>query len=315
MLDLPLWPTAAAESAHTIDALYILLLFFAGAIALLVAGLVIGFSIRYRRGSPRSRRPLAKFMRQEIEVGWTLTTLLLAVAIFVWAIEQDATLLEPPRDSLQIHVLAKQWMWKVRHPDGQREINELHVPRGRDVTLLLNSEDVIHSFYVPAFRVKQDVVPGRTGELWFKADRVGSYHLFCAEFCGTDHSAMTGRVVVMEPEAYAEWLAGRPAGPGLARQGEELFESLGCAGCHVSARGATAPNLDGVYGRLVRLADGGRVEADERYLRDSILLPKQEIVAGYRPIMPSFEGIVGDDDLAALVAYLKSLRSGEEAKP
>jgi cytochrome c oxidase subunit II len=205
-----------------------------------------------------------------------------------------------------VYVVAKQWMWKLEHADGQREINELHVPVDRDVKLIMTSQDVIHSFYVPAFRIKQDVLPGRYTTLWFKATKPGRYHLFCAEYCGTQHSGMGGDIVVMEPRDYAQWMAGGPSAP-LQDTGKQLFSSLGCATCHrfdVQGRG---PNLQGVYNKPVLLEDGRTVIADENYVRESILNPTAKIVNGFKPVMPTFQGIVSDEQLNALVAYVKSL--------
>ncbi|MEQ8349604.1 MAG: cytochrome c oxidase subunit II [Sneathiellaceae bacterium] len=307
MTDLPLFPEAASAVAERTDLLFLILLAFAGAITLLVAALITLFSIRYRQGVRRDRGPLPKVLRREVELGWTLATLFLAVIIFVWAVVQDLGFLKPPDEALEIEVLAKQWMWKVRHPQGVREINSLHVPRGRDVLLHLNSRDVIHSFYLPAFRVKQDVVPGRSTALWFRAERAGRFRLFCAEYCGTSHSQMTGEVVVLEPEAYARWLAARPSDDGLAAEGRALFVGLGCAGCHLPANGVQAPALAGLPGRPVRLADGRIVQADRRYLSDAILRPRAEVVAGYRPIMPSYAEVLSEGELSALLAYLETL--------
>src|SRR4051812_41747412 len=204
-------------------------------------------------------------------------------------------------------------MWKTRHPSGAREINELHVPIGEPVRLLMTSQDVIHSFFVPAFRIKQDVVPGRLTETWFQATKPGEYHLFCAEFCGTEHAVMGGRIVVMKPDDYARWARAQPESDDLGREGGRLFISLGCSGCHAASSRVHAPSLVGLYGRLVHLSDGRTATADEAYLRDSILQPKKDIVAGFEPIMPSFAGVVDEDDMQRLVAYLMSLRTTASA--
>ncbi|MFC3230622.1 cytochrome c oxidase subunit II [Marinibaculum pumilum] len=312
MADLALVPETASAAAARTDLLFLVLLAFSAAITLLVAVLITLFAIRYRAGTQRDRGPLPGPLRREVELGWTLATLFLAVIIFVWAVVQDLGYLRPPAEALEIDVLAKQWMWRVRHPAGPREINRLHLPRGRDVVLRMNSSDVIHSFYLPAFRVKQDVVPGRTTSLWFRPEKTGRFRLFCAEYCGTDHSRMTGEVVVMEPEDYARWLDARPAGDGLAARGEALFTGLGCAGCHLSDSGRRAPVLAGLAGRPVLLADGSRVIADRRYLMDAILRPRQEVAAGYAPVMPGYDGILSEGELAALIAYLQRL-DGPEA--
>jgi cytochrome c oxidase subunit 2 len=209
-------------------------------------------------------------------------------------------------------VLAKQWMWKLEHENGRREIDELHVPLGQPVELIMTSQDVIHSFFVPAFRTKQDVLPGRYTSLWFTATNTGRFHLFCAEYCGTDPAHMGGDVIVMEPAQFQRWLTAHAATQSMAARGEDLFRHLGCSGCHGENASVHAPNLAGVYGRPVPLSDGTTVDADERYIRDSILLPRKEVAAGYAPIMPSFTGQIGEDDILDLIAYIKSLASTKE---
>jgi cytochrome c oxidase subunit 2 len=308
-----LWPQVASTQATKVDFIFILLLILSGGIILLVAGLLLGFSIRYRRGSSAPRGKLPEFMRRDIEIGWTSATLFLALFLFWWAATVELSAMQPPTNALEIHVLAKQWMWKSRHPSGAREIDELHVPVGEPVRLLMTSQDVIHSFFVPAFRMKQDVLPGRLTQTWFQATKIGEYHLFCAEFCGTEHSVMRGRIVVMKPEDYAVWTQAQPEADNLAREGARLFVSLGCSGCHTAGSRVHAPGLSGVYGRQVHLSDGRTVTADEAYLRDSILLPKKDVVVGYEPLMPSFSGVVDEDDLQRLVAYLMSLRDTSAA--
>jgi cytochrome c oxidase subunit 2 len=310
---LSLWPQAASEQAVRVDLLFIGLLVISGAILLFVAGLLLVFCLRYRRGSSAPRGPLPKFLRRDVEIGWTAGTLFLALFLFWWAGATQLRAKDPPAGALEIHVAAKQWMWKARHPNGAREINALHVPRGEAVRLVMTSQDVIHSFFVPAFRLKQDVLPGRFTEMWFRATEPGEYRLFCAEFCGTDHARMGGTVTVMQPEDYARWVAAQPQEENLAEEGARLFTALGCSGCHASASAVHAPLLAGVYGRMVHLADGRTIRADEAYIRDSILQPKRDVVAGFEPIMPSFEGLVDQGDLQRLVAYVQSLR-GEAAR-
>ena len=212
-----------------------------------------------------------------------------------------------PRGATQIYVVAKQWMWKLQHEEGQREINELHVPVGRDVEMIMTSQDVIHSFYVPAFRIKQDVLPGRYTTLWFRPTRSGTYHLFCAEYCGTQHSGMIGQVVVLEPAQYESWLSGGLASGSLASSGQSIFQQLGCATCHRSDTQGRGPNLIGLFGKPVQLEDGRAVTADENYIRESILNPSAKIVSGFKPIMPVFQGLVSEEQLNALIAYIKSL--------
>jgi cytochrome c oxidase subunit 2 len=305
-----LWPRVATEQAGRVDAIFIGLLVLSGLILLLVGGLMLVFCTRYRRGSNARRGDLPEFIKKEVEIGWTAATLFLALFLFWWAGATQLRAITPPPEALEIHVAAKQWMWKTRHPNGAREINALHVPRGEAVRLVMTSQDVIHSFYVPAFRVKQDVLPGRFTEMWFRATENGTYHLFCAEFCGTDHAVMGGTVTVMEPADYARWATAQPQEEDLAGEGAALFTALGCSGCHAGASAVHAPRLNGVYNRLVHLNDGRTVRADAAYLRDSILQPKRDVVAGYEPIMPSFAGVVDEGELQRLLAYLQSLPEG-----
>jgi cytochrome c oxidase subunit 2 len=204
-------------------------------------------------------------------------------------------------------------MWKAQHPGGQREINELHVPTGQDVRLVMASQDVIHSFFIPALRIKQDVVPGRYETMWFRADRPGRYHLFCAEYCGTDHAHMGGWVTVLNPREYASWLRQQGGQETLAEQGKQLFRTYGCGGCHGAGGSVRAPPLEGVFGSPVPLSDGSIVIADEKYIRDSIFDPKAQIAAGYQPIMPTFAGQVSEDDLAKLIAYIESIGPERQA--
>jgi cytochrome c oxidase subunit 2 len=306
----PFWPDRASAYAGEIDFLFISLL----VILVLTTGLVIFlltyFAVRYRHGSNADRLgPTVKSWRWE--VGWTTASLLIFVGLAVWGAKLYLLRYEPPADALQIFIVGKQWMWKAQHPGGQREIDALHVPAGRDVRLVMASQDVIHSFYVPALRLKQDVVPGRYESLWFRADNPGQYHIFCAEYCGTDHAHMGGWLTVMEPRDYAGWLRAQGGAGTLADQGASLFRNYGCSGCHEPGGTVRAPPLEGLFGSPVPLSDGRVVRADESYIRDSILLPKKDIAAGYDPVMPSFAGQVSEDDLAKLVAYIEAL--GREA--
>jgi cytochrome c oxidase subunit 2 len=212
----------------------------------------------------------------------------------------------PPDNAMQIYVVGKQWMWKIQHMEGRREINELHVPVGRPIRLTMTSEDVIHSFYMPAFRTKLDVVPGRYGELWFEPTKTGKFHLFCAEYCGTKHSGMIGSVYVMEPQEYQAWLSGSGEGS-LAQSGQKLFEDLACNNCHKSDGTGRCPNLTGLFGSKVQLTDGRVVTMDESYIRESILTPASKVVAGYQPIMPTFQGLVTEENVLQLVEYIKSI--------
>jgi len=280
---------------------------------ILVVGLVAlngTFLIRFRRGSSAPRPPL-KLKEWKVEAGWIVATTLAFLGFFFWGAGIYLDENRAPADADEIHVVGRQWMWDIRQPNGRREFDELHVPVGRPVRLLMSSEDVIHSFYVPAFRLKQDVVPGKVVSLWFQATRPGAYHLFCAEYCGTKHSAMGGRVVAMAPEDYAAWLAAGNTGGDLAARGRRLFTQYGCAGCHTPGATVHAPPLEGLYGRMVVVENGQFVRADERYLHDSILLPHQHVAAGYPDIMPSFKGVMSEGELLEIVSYLKSI--GAEA--
>jgi len=264
------------------------------------------FMVKYRRGRKADRK-MPRVSTLKIEITWTLVPLLIALFMFAWGARAYFHLLVPPTDALEINVVGKQWMWKVQHQEGNREINELHIPIGRDIKLTLASEDVIHSFFIPAFRIKQDVVPGRFTTLWFRPTKVGKYHLFCAEFCGTEHSMMKGTVHVMEPAAYQDWLNRGDVGDSLAQSGANLFRTLGCSGCHIGKGTVRSPPLEGLYGKLVPLQNGEVVRADDKYIRDSILLPQSQIAAGYEPLMPTFQGHISEEQLFLLLAYIKSI--------
>ena len=313
-MNISAFTTEASPHAAHIDRIFYGLSTASVLIALLVFGLVFTFSFRFYRGSKAKRGPLPHFLQNEFEIGWTVATLFLFLFFFWWAASAQLFALTPPKNGLQIHVIAKQWMWKVEQPSGVREINELHVPTGEPVVLVMTSEDVIHSLFLPALRIKQDVLPGRYTYLWFTADKPGAYMLECAEFCGTGHSRMTGRIVIMKPADYARWNSAQPQTLGLAQQGEALFRSLGCSGCHAKSSSIHAPDLNGVFNRQVHLSDGRTVIADEAYIRDSILDPHRDVVAGFQPIMPSFKGQLSESQLVQLIAYIKSLTLQPEAR-
>ena len=302
---------AASTLAHRTDALMLAMILLCGTVAAVLCLLVVVFAVRYRRGARVDRTPPREL--KGLEIAWAGVPLLIFLGLFGWAAHDFITLYQPPRDALPVTVVGKQWMWKVQHRDGRREINELHVPLGEPVVVTLASEDVIHSFYVPAFRLKQDVVPGRYTRLWFTATQLGEFPLFCSEFCGSQHSLMTGRVVVMSPADYARWLDGGPAQPPLAQYGFALFRQLGCSGCHDARSTVHAPLLDGLPGRVVHLQDGRSVVADDDYLRDAILRPGRDVVAGFEPVMPVYADQVSEQDLDALIAYLHSLASKDAA--
>jgi len=305
MFDLPLWPPRASTTAGSVDALFIFLLTLCGFMALAIFTMIIVFATRYRRRPGHQAEQIEG--SNALEFTWTFIPLGILLCIFVWGAYiyfQERT---PPRGAAEVYTVAKQWMWKFQHVEGHREINELHVPVGRDVRMIMTSQDVIHSFYVPAFRIKQDVLPGRYTVAWFHATKAGTYHLFCAEYCGTMHSGMIGDVVVMEPAQYEAWLSGGAALGSLANTGQGIFQSLGCSTCHRFDTQGRGPNLVGVFGRPVLLEDGRTVIADENYIRESILIPAAKVVSGFKPIMPTFQGIVSEEQLNALVAYVKSL--------
>ncbi len=300
----PLWPDRASTAAGNVDALYIFLLIVSGLMTLLIFTAVVYFAARYRHQQGVPAEQIEGSI--PLELTWSVIPLGVFLAIFFWGAVVYFKGRTPPRDSTEVYVVAKQWMWKLEHAEGQREINELHVPVGRDVKLIMTSQDVIHSFYVPAFRMKQDVLPGRYTVAWFRATKPGTYHLFCAEYCGTQHSGMIGSIVVQEPAQYEAWMSGGSTGP-LSATGEKIFAELGCVTCHRSDTQGRGPNLQGVFGKPVLLEDGRTVTVDENYVRESILDPGAKVVNGFKPVMPTFQGIVSEEQLNALVAYVKSL--------
>jgi cytochrome c oxidase subunit 2 len=316
MWNFPLFPDQASTSAQYVDALSIFEFGVAAFFTTLIFILIVSFAVRYRRGSTadRSSPPVVS---KWLEVFWFSVPLLLGMVMFAWGAMVFFDIYEPPADALEVYVVGKQWMWHAQHAEGRAEINELHVPQGRPIRLTMTSQDVIHSFYIPAFRVKQDVLPGRYTSLWFEPTQIGRFHLFCAEYCGTNHSTMGGWVYVMEPVAFQQWLAQAGTGPSMAEQGEHLFVQYHCAGCHRGSQIVQAPRLEGVYGRPVPIQKGREVSftrADERYIRDSILRPKSEVVAGYEPVMPSFEGQIREQDLLKIIAYIKSIGAKEATR-
>ena len=301
----PLWPIRASTGAGNVDALYIFLVVLSAFMSAAIFTMIIVFAVQYRRRAGVNAEQIEGSI--PLEVTWSVIPLGIFVVIFVWGAAIYFMERTPPRDATEVYVVAKQWMWKLQHEEGQREINELHVPVGRDVKLIMTSQDVSHSFYIPAFRIKQDVLPGRYTTAWFRATRSGTYHLFCAEYCGTMHSGMIGQIVVMEPADYQAWLAGGGASGSLAASGASMFQQLGCPTCHRFDTQGRGPNLMGIFGKPVQLEDGRTVIADENYIRESILSPSAKVVSGFKPIMPVFQGLVTEEQLTALVAYIKSL--------
>ena len=307
---IPLVPDSASTFSWKVDALYFYLsgvtLFF----ALLISATLIFFVIRYRRRNPYEiPRPIAG--SHKLETLWTIIPFIIAMTMFGWGARIYFEQYKPPQNAIEVYVVGKQWMWKLQHATGQREINELHVPVGRKIKLIMTSEDVIHDFFVPAFRTKADVVPGRYTTLWFEATTPGKYHLFCAEYCGMNHSGMIGSVYVMEPREFDNWLSGNVSSVTPAASGQQLFQTLGCASCHgANGEGGRGPTLAGVFGRQTPLEGGQSVRADEAYIKESILEPQAKLVAGFQPIMPTFQGQVTEDQIIQLIAFIKSLPGG-----
>lgn len=299
------YPEQASTLAAEVDALFGYLAGVCALFAVVIMACLCAFAVKYRRRSP-GERGVQIPTQNALEVAWIVVPGILLLSMFVWGASLYVDLRTPPAGAMDVYVIGRQWMWKVQHPGGQREINELHVPQGRPVRLNLTSQDVIHSFYVPAFRIKQDALPGRFTVVWFEATRTGEYRLFCAEYCGTLHSSMIGRVVVMDPKDYERWLE-RGAEGSPASAGRRLFLSLGCGACHTGGSGARAPRLEGLWGRTVRLRDGRSVVAEAAYIRESILDPAVQVVEGFEPIMPSFRGRLNEEEMIRLIEYLRSL--------
>ena len=305
MPGLPLFPSQASTVAARVDALYFFLVALSAFFFVLVAALVIFFAFRYRRRAADAVGVKVS-SALALELAWTLVPLVIAIGIFIWSASLYVSMSRPPAETLDIYAVGKQWMWKFQHLEGQREINELHVPAGRAVRMTMTSEDVIHSFFVPEFRIKADVLPGRYTTAWFNATKPGRYHLFCAEYCGTKHSGMVGWVIVMEPAEFQAWLGGGSEGT-LAETGQKLFTDLACVSCHRSDSQGRGPVLDALFGKPVVLANGQVVTADEGYLRESILNPGAKIAQGFQPIMPTFQGLVSEEQLLQLIEYIKTL--------
>jgi cytochrome c oxidase subunit 2 len=316
-MNIPFVPAEASSLATRYDVLFLAMTAITTAVSLAVTVVALAFLYRYRRRATADRtRASSEALhrrRRLLETIWIGVPLALFVAMFAWSASLYYDRSTPPAGALEVAVVAKQWMWKLEHATGQREIDVLHVPVGVPVKLVMTSQDAIHSFFVPAFRVKQDVLPGRYTVLWFTATRAGDYELFCAEYCGTDHARMFGHVIALDPPQYQRWLDRQGAATTMAAHGEALYRALGCSGCHGASASVHAPALEGLYGRPVPLADGTTVVADDRYLRDAILLPKREVAAGYAPIMPSFAGQVDEADVLDLIAYIRHL-GGREAR-
>jgi cytochrome c oxidase subunit II len=308
----PLFPEAASTIAGQVDALYFFLVALTAFFSLLIAGVIVVYAVKYKRVTPdqigaRIHGGLI------LEITWTVVPLLISMVIFAWGAQVFFAMAQVPAETMNIYVVGKQWMWKVQHLDGQREINQLHIPVGRPVKLIMTSEDVIHDFFIPAFRVKADVIPGRYSHIWFEATKPGTYSLFCAEYCGTKHSGMIGEVVVMEPDDFQAWVAGGQKEGSLASAGEKLFTDMACVTCHKSEGQGRGPALASVFGSRVQLMSGETVTADEAYIRESILTPAAKVVNGFQPVMPTFQGLVSEEGLLQLIEYVKSLTPAQSS--
>lgn len=305
--DFPLFPESASTLAPKVDALYFFALAVSAFFSLLIGLFLFIFFVRYRRrpDGPQVGAPIHGSLA--LEITWSVIPLIITMVMFVWGGVVFYEKMTPPADAEEYLATAKQWMWKFQHPEGNREINTLHVPVGQKIKMTMTSEDVIHSFFVPAFRVKQDVLPGRYSTVWFEATKKGEYHLFCTEYCGAEHSRMVGTVYVMDPDDYQSWLAGEQSGLSPIASGEELFTQYACNTCHYPAGDGRGPSLVGAFGGEVTLASGRSQIRDEAYLRESILNSSAEVVQGYEPLMPPFQGQISEENLLHLIAYIKSL--------
>ena len=305
-----LFPTQASTLAPEVDNLYLGIVAITAFFAVVVVIFVVYFAIKYRDDTgDKVGAPITGSM--PLELGWSLIPFFISIGIFVWASVVFFHIVRAPDQTLDIYSTGKRWMWRFQHIDGQREINELHVPVGRPVRVVFTSEDVLHDLFIPAFRVKADAVPGRYSAIWFEPTQVGEYHIFCAEYCGTRHSGMVGTVYVMEPADYQAWLSGGGVTGGtMLQQGEALFTQLACVTCHLPDGTGRGPSLVGVFGSTVTLENGSTVTADESYLRESILTSQAKTVKGYEHIMPTFQGLINEDGVAALIEYIKSMQAG-----
>ncbi len=307
------FPAPASSMAGTIDNIYFVWIALSAVIAIAIAVLVVLFAIKYRRNSRANRTvPTGAHYEQvmhRIEIAWTVIPLVIFLAMFLWSADAYYESATVPSDAIPVYVVGKQWMWHIEHQGGQREIGELHIPVERSIALVMTSQDVIHSFSIPGFRVKQDILPGRYTTLWFKATRTGDFHWFCTQYCGAAHSRMIGRVFVMEPSDFERWLAMNDAAGSMAARGAARFRQFGCSGCHGPSANVHAPRLEGLFGKSVQLQDGRTVIADERFIRDSVFLPNKDVPANYEPIMPSFRGQIDEEQMLEIIEYLKSLES------
>ena len=302
-----LFPAEASTIAPYTDALYFFLLGMTVVGVVLVTALVFGFAIKYRR----EKNPVATQIEGStlLEATWTIIPLGIFLVVFVWGALLYFRIYDPPVNAMNIYIIGKQWMWKAEHPGGQHEINALHIPIGRPVQLTMISQDVFHSYSIPDFRVKREVIPGRYTTVWFQATQAGTYHLFCTQYCGTLHSGMIGEITALTPDDYERWLKESTSGMSMAQNGERLFASLGCNACHNGTAVARGPNLYGIYGSRLTMTDGSQVLVNDVYLRDAILNPSQHVPSGFAPIMPTYQGQVNEDGLLSLVEYIKNMQS------
>ncbi len=300
-----LFPAEASTIAPWMDALYFFLLAMTVVGVILVGALLFAFSIMYRK----EKNPVATHIEGStlLEATWTIIPLAIFLVCFVWGALLYFRIYNPPVNAMNIYVVGKQWMWKAEHPGGQHEINALHVPTGKPVQLTMISQDVFHSFSIPDFRVKREVIPGRYSTVWFEATTPGTYHIFCTQYCGTQHSGMIGEVTVLTPDDYDKWTKESTSGMSLAQNGERLFASMGCNACHSGTAAARGPNLAGVYGSKLTLTNGSQVLVNDAYLRDAILNPSQHVTAGFAPIMPTYQGQISEDGLIDLVEFIKTM--------
>jgi cytochrome c oxidase subunit 2 len=301
---IPLFPAQASTVAPSVDRLYFLILAVTAFFALATVIAVAIFAVTYR-DETGEKVGAAIHGSIPLELGWSIIPFVIAMGIFVYSTVVYFDLIRPPAETLEIYSTGKRWMWRFQHLDGKSEINELHVPKGRAVRVTFTSEDVLHSLYFPSFRVKADAIPGRYSSVWFEATETGEFHLFCAEYCGTRHSGMIGKVVVLEPEAYQAWLSGNDGQP-LAARGQQLFQQLACVTCHLDDNTGRGPSLAGVFGTSVELTDGGTATVDDSYIRESILTPHVKTAAGYQPLMPTFQGQINEEGVMGLIEFIKS---------
>jgi cytochrome c oxidase subunit 2 len=307
----PLFPERASALAGQVDGLYFFLVAVSAFFTVLIFATIFVFAVKYRREN--NPHPTHIEGSLPLELTWTLIPLGICMIFFAWGSLIFFQEGRPPKGAMEVYAVGKQWMWKFEHDTGQREINQLHVPINRDVKMIMSSQDAIHSFFVPAFRIKADVLPGRYTSTWFHPTKLGTYHLFCAEYCGTQHSGMIGEVVVMDPSAYQAWLIAGGSAGAMSASGQQVFEQMGCATCHRADTQGRGPNLDGIFGKPVMLDDGRTVTADENYIRESILNPSAKVVSGFKPIMPTYQGQVSEETLGELVSYIKSLSQPQTA--